>query len=103
MARGGPGGLLVSGCEGHRVKMKTKQKGSTPEAADSEQPDCQMTADRCNCSLKISLVKKKSKRLLFQAAMNSCPERETEREREGVDRPILQMLRNRNVYTEKNL
>lgn len=57
MARGGPGGLLVSGCEGHRVKMKTKQKGSNPEAADSEQPDCQMTADRCNCSLKISLVK----------------------------------------------
>lgn len=57
MARGGPGGLLVSGCEGYRVKMKTKQKGSTPEAADSEQPDCQMTADRCNCSLKISLVK----------------------------------------------
>lgn len=102
MARGGPGGLLVSGCEGYRVKMKTKQKGSNPEAADSEQPDCQMTADRCNCSLKISLVKNQKASLPSGDEFMSG-ERNREREREGVDRPILQMLRNRNVYTEKNL
>lgn len=100
MARGGPGGLLVSGCEGHRVKMKTKQKGSTPEAADSEQPDCQMTADRCNCR---SRKKKNQKASLPSGDEFMSGERNREREREGVDRPTLQMLRNRNVYTEKNL
>lgn len=83
MARGGPGGLLVSGCEGHRVKMKTKQKGSNPEAADSEQPDCQMTADRCNCSLKISLVKNQKASLPSGDEFMSG-ERNREREKEWI-------------------
>lgn len=85
MARGGPGGLLVSGCEGYRVKMKTKQKGSTPEAADSEQPDCQMTADRCNCSLKISLVKNQKASLPSgDEFMSGERNRERESEKEWI-------------------